>query len=86
MGVSSSAHILLTSAATELRKYRIPSDLRSQAQYRLVSTMVGDNMGILSAAVTFCPGFEPSGIFYLFIMHSERVHPDLEKKKIFEKI
>ena len=42
---------LLVSTAIGLRKYRIPSDLRSQAGYRLVSTMVGDHMGILGVVV-----------------------------------
>lgn len=42
---------ILTSTAIGLRKYRIPSDLRSQAEYRLVSTMVGDHMGILGVVV-----------------------------------
>ena len=43
----------LTSSSTAigLRKYRIPSDLRSQAEYRLVSTTVGDHVGILGAVV-----------------------------------
>jgi hypothetical protein len=41
----------LPSTAIGLGKYRIPSDLRSQAKYRLVSTMVGDHMGILGAVV-----------------------------------
>ena len=41
----------LTSSAIGQRKYRIPSDLRSQALYRSVSTMVGDHMGILGAVV-----------------------------------
>ena len=40
-----------TSSAIGQRKYRIPSDLRSQALYRSVSTMVGDHMGILGAEV-----------------------------------
>lgn len=45
------------SSAIGSRKYRIPSDLRSQAGYRLVSTMVGDHMGILGAEVIFAaPG------------------------------
>lgn len=44
------------STAIGLGKYRIPSDLRSQAEYRLVSTMVGDHMGILGAVVSFWPG------------------------------
>ena len=39
------------STAIGLRKYRIPSDLRSQAEYRLVSTTVGDHVGILGAVV-----------------------------------
>jgi hypothetical protein len=42
---------LFSSTAIGLRKYRIPSDLRSQAEYRLVSTMVGDHMGILGVVV-----------------------------------
>ncbi len=42
---------ILVSTAIGLRKYRIPSDLRSQAEYRLVSTMVGDHMGILGVVV-----------------------------------
>jgi hypothetical protein len=42
---------LLLSTAIGLRKYRIPSDLRSQAEYRLVSTTVGDHVGILGAVV-----------------------------------
>lgn len=42
---------LMISTAIGLRKYRIPSDLRSQAEYRLVSTMVGDHMGILGVVV-----------------------------------
>ena len=41
----------LPSTAIGLRKYRIPSDLRSQAGYRLVSTTVGDHVGILGAVV-----------------------------------
>lgn len=45
--------IILSSTAIGSRKYRIPSDLRSQAGYRLVSTMVGDHMGILGVVV-FC--------------------------------
>ena len=40
-----------SSSAIGQRKYRIPSDLRSQALYRPVSTMVGDHMGILGAEV-----------------------------------
>jgi hypothetical protein len=40
-----------SSTAIGLRKYRIPSDLRSQAEYRLVSTTVGDHVGILGAVV-----------------------------------
>ena len=36
---------------TVLLLYRIPSDLRSQAEYRLVSTTVGDHVGILGAVV-----------------------------------
>lgn len=44
------------SAAIESAKYRIPSDLRSQARCRLVSTVVGDYTGILGAAVVFLPG------------------------------
>ena len=45
----------LISTAIGSRKYRIPSDLRSQAGYRLVSTMVGDHMGILGVVVfDFC--------------------------------
>lgn len=44
---------ILVSTAIGSRKYRIPSDLRSQAGYRLVSTMVGDHMGILGVVV-FC--------------------------------
>ena len=43
--------VLLLSTAIGLRKYRIPSDLRSQAEYRLVSTTVGDHVGILGAVV-----------------------------------
>lgn len=43
--------LLLVSTAIGSRKYRIPSDLRSQAGYRLVSTMVGDHMGILGVVV-----------------------------------
>lgn len=39
------------STAIGPRKYRIPSDLRSQAGYRLVSTTVGDHVGILGAVV-----------------------------------
>jgi hypothetical protein len=39
------------SAAIEPLKYCIPSDLQSQARYRLVSTAVGDHAGILGAAV-----------------------------------
>ena len=47
--------VLLLSTAIGLRKYRIPSDLRSQAEYRLVSTTVGDHVGILGAVVfAFC--------------------------------
>ncbi len=42
---------ILVSTAIGLRKYRIPSDLRSQAQYRSVSTMVGDHMGIPGVVV-----------------------------------
>lgn len=42
---------MFSSTAIGLRKYRIPSDLRSQAEYRLVSTMVGDHMGILGVVV-----------------------------------
>ena len=42
---------ILSSTAIGSRKYRIPSDLRSQAGYRLVSTMVGDHMGILGVVV-----------------------------------
>lgn len=42
---------ILSSTAIGLRKYRIPSDLRSQAEYRLVSTTVGDHVGILGAVV-----------------------------------
>jgi hypothetical protein len=42
---------ILVSSAIGLRKYRIPSDLRSQAEHRLVSTMVGDHMGILGVEV-----------------------------------
>ena len=42
---------LLPSTAIGLGKYRIPSDLRSQAKYRLVSTTVGDHVGILGAVV-----------------------------------
>lgn len=49
-GYSHTLHILV-STAIGLRKYRIPSDLRSQAEYRLVSTMVGDHMGILGVVV-----------------------------------
>lgn len=46
---------ILSSTAIGSRKYRIPSDLRSQAGYRLVSTMVGDHMGILGVVVfDFC--------------------------------
>jgi len=41
------------STAIGLGKYRIPSDLRSQAEYRLVSTTVGDHVGILGAVVFF---------------------------------
>ncbi len=43
--------VILVSTAIGLRKYRIPSDLRSQAQYRSVSTMVGDHMGIPGVVV-----------------------------------
>lgn len=43
--------MILVSTAIGSRKYRIPSDLRSQAGYRLVSTMVGDHMGILGVVV-----------------------------------
>lgn len=43
----------LVSTAIGSRKYRIPSDLRSQAGYRSVSTMVGDHMGILGVVVFF---------------------------------
>lgn len=32
-------------------KYRIPSDLRSEHRYGLVSTMVGDHMGIQGVVV-----------------------------------
>lgn len=39
------------STAIGLGKYRIPSDLRSQAGYRLASTTVGDHVGILGAVV-----------------------------------
>lgn len=39
------------STAIGLRKYRIPSDLRSQAECRSVSTKVGDHLGIPGAAV-----------------------------------
>lgn len=42
---------ILVSTAIGLRKYRIPSDLRSQAEYRLVSTKVGDHLGILGVVV-----------------------------------
>lgn len=46
---------ILVSTAIGLRKYRIPSDLRSQAEYRLVSTKVGDHLGILGVVVfAFC--------------------------------
>lgn len=60
LGASSSDHgqgtythitVILLSTAIGLRKYRIPSDLRSQAEYRLVSTTVGDHVGILGAVV-----------------------------------
>ena len=56
----------LPSTAIGLRKYRIPSDLRSQAECRPVSTMVGDHMGILGAVVfaaaSFCGlGERPGG-------------------------
>lgn len=44
-------HTISSSTAIGLRKYRIPSDLRSQAEYRLVSTTVGDHVGILGAVV-----------------------------------
>lgn len=48
---------ILVSTAIGLRKYRIPSDLRSQAEYRLVSTKVGDHLGILGVVVfAFCTG------------------------------
>lgn len=53
---------ILISTAIGLRKYRIPSDLRSQAEYRLVSTMVGDHMGILGVVVfDFCMQMERIG-------------------------
>ena len=39
------------STAIGLGKYRIPSDLRSQVEYRLASTTVGDHVGILGAVV-----------------------------------
>lgn len=49
--------VIPLSTAIGLRKYRIPSDLRSQAEYRLVSTTVGDHVGILGAVVfAFLPG------------------------------
>lgn len=46
-----------SSTAIGLRKYRIPSDLRSQAEYRPVSTTVGDHVGILGAVVFFFFGW-----------------------------
>ena len=39
------------STAIGLEKYRIPSDLQSQAECRLASTTVGDHVGILGAVV-----------------------------------
>ena len=42
----------MVSTAIGLGKYRIPSDLRSQAEYRLVSTTVGDHVGILGVVVS----------------------------------
>lgn len=51
----------LSSTAIGLRKYRIPSDLRSQAEYRSVSTMVGDHMGILGVVVFFAVTIEKVG-------------------------
>ena len=52
-GKGTYTHNTLSSLSTAigLRKYRIPSDLRSQAEYRLVSTTVGDHVGILGAVV-----------------------------------
>ena len=56
---------LSPSTAIGLRKYRIPSDLRSQAEYRLVSTTVGDHVGILGAVVFFF--FSPPRGFFSFL-------------------
>ena len=53
----------LASSAIGQRKYRIPSDLRSQALYRSVSTMVGDHMGILGAEVL------PAAFAYNFALY-----------------
>ena len=56
-------HTISSSTAIGLRKYRIPSDLRSQAEYRLVSTTVGDHVGILGAVVfAFCTQGGPFGL------------------------
>lgn len=51
LGFIGSLTSYLVSTAIGLRKYRIPSDLRSQAQCRSVSTMVGDHMGIPGVVV-----------------------------------
>ncbi len=53
---------MFSSTAIGPRKYRIPSDLRSQAGYRLVSTTVGDHVGILGAVV-FAIFLRPSQVF-----------------------
>ena len=51
-------HILLSSTAIELSKYRVPSAPRSQPQCRPASTIVGDQMGILGAVVLALPFWE----------------------------
>jgi hypothetical protein len=54
-GYITTCSVISLSTAIGLRKYRIPSDLRSQAEHRLVSTTVGDHAGILGAVVfAFC--------------------------------
>lgn len=56
----------LVSTAIGLGKYCIPSDLQSQAKYRLVSTTVGDHVGILGAVVfVFGGGVKGRGRFLL---------------------